>query len=300
MREIILVLGFLLTTLSIISSVFFHYPYWYSFYVIGAFLFFGSMNHARKSHTVFSYLMERKFRKFLIVYVFGVGMGLFVDVIYGRHIARLWYYPNLSGIWNFAIPIFIYYPFGGLQVYEIFYFIKSFLSKSISSKNSFMIPKKIKMYLSILLVLFMILGLILPVINLLWNNNYGANELMVVIMALTIFSGDALVYLFHGNSILFEALEGNKLIIGTMIGAWIITTLLTEVPNTFSWEWIYYNIPFTTSEILKINVVIFTMGWFFLVFAPVRFIDFVRLIFRLDDRVREKYNRGIPSGCGIS
>ncbi|KKT37333.1 MAG: hypothetical protein UW22_C0027G0001, partial [Candidatus Gottesmanbacteria bacterium GW2011_GWB1_44_11c] len=86
----------------------------------------------------------------------------------------------------------------------------------------------------------------------------------------------------------------------TMIGAWIITTLLTEVPNTFSWEWIYYNIPFTTSEILKINVVIFTMGWFFLVFAPVRFIDFVRLIFRLDDGVREKYNRGIPSGCGIS
>ena len=95
-------------------------------------------------------------------------------------------------------------------------------------------------------------------------------------------------------------MEGNKRIISTMIGAWIITTLLTEVPNTFSWEWIYYNIPFTTSEILKINVVIFTMGWFFLVFAPVRFIDFVRLIFRLDDGVREKYNRGIPSGCGIS
>jgi hypothetical protein len=37
-----------------------------------------------------------------------------------------------------------------------------------------------------------------------------------------------------------------------------------EVPNTFAWEWRYQNIPFTSLEILDVNVIILTIGWSYL------------------------------------
>lgn len=277
-----LVLGLVLIIFSILSSIFLGYYFWYSFYIFGAFIFFGSLNYKLKSNTVFKYLIERKFDKFLIVYLLGVLVGLLVDVIYGRNVARLWYYPHLNGAWDLIFPVFIYYPLGGLQVYEIFYFVKKVLSKFIKSKNLFFISTKTKKIIAFLLAIFMIFGLVLPIINLKFNGNLHANELMVLIMGLTIFSGDALVYLLNKQSILFDLLQGNKLMIGTIIISWLVSAILNEVPNTFSWEWIYYNVPFTKTEIFKINVLIFTVGWFFLVFFPVRMIDLVRILFRLD------------------
>lgn len=282
MRNIALILGLFLVVSSILSSIFYGFYFWYSFYIIGAFVFFGSLNYKLKSNTVFKYLVNRKFGKFLIVYILGVLVGLFVDVIYGRNVARLWYYPHLNGVWDLIFPVLLYYPFGGLQVYEIFYFVKTILSKFIKSKNLFLISTKTKNIMASFLVLFTILGLIVPIINLKLNGNLHANELMVLIMALTIFSGDVLVYFLNKNSILFDFLQGNKLMIATIIISWLISTILTEVPNTFSWEWIYYNVPFIKTEIFKINILIFTIGWFFLVFVPVRWIDFVRILFQLD------------------
>lgn len=272
MKKLIVVFGFLLLICSIFSSIFLQFYYWYSFYVIGAFLFFGSLNCKNKNKTVFSLLYEGELLKFLIVYFLGLVLGFSVDVIYGRYIANLWYYPHLPETMSLVIPLFIYYPFGGLQIYEIFYFLKSKLRQKFKDKSKYKLPKFLKNFVSGLLVTLLILGIIVPVLNYYFNENKYGDELVVIFMILTTFSSDMIVYKFNKTSIFFDFLEGNKLVTITMLLSWIISTLLTEYPNTYSWEWVY-TFPFTKIEILKINILVLTFGWFFLVYATVRFID---------------------------
>lgn len=271
-KNAILFFGAILTFSSIVSSIFFGFYFWYSFYVIGAFIFFGSLNWKNKAKTVFTILCEKKYKKFLIIYLLSLIFIIFVDIIYGRIIADLWHYPYLSKIMSFVIPVFIYYPFGGFQVYEIFYFLKQTLIKKLEDRSYYRIPQTIKDIFSYLSIIVLIVGVFLPIANFFLNENKGANELIVIFMILATFSADMIVYRLKKNSILFSFLEGNKLIIAIMILGWILPALLTEYPNTYSWEWVY-TMPFTDFEILKINIVVLTFGWLFLVYVPVRGID---------------------------
>jgi len=47
----------------------------------------------------------------------------------------------------------------------------------------------------------------------------------------------------------------------------IINAFLNEIPNIFSWEWVY-TIPYVTFEILKINIVVI-VGWIILIAIPI-------------------------------
>lgn len=282
-EDISLLIGLTLVVLSILLSVIFKFHYWYSFYVLGAFIFFGSMNYRMGSKSVYSYILSKKWMRFIIIYSTGVIFGLLVDIVYGRNVANLWYYPHLGGIGNFLVPILLYYPFGGLQVYEIFYFCKGFLSRFIKSGSYYNLPYMIKEAIMNLLIIILILGFFIPIINLLINSNEHANEIMIVIMILITFSFDALVYKKNKESIFIEFIQGNKLIIFTLVLSWIIAVILSEVPNVFSWEWVYHNVPFTNYEIFKINIIVFTFGWFFLVYASTRLIDLVKLLFHLKE-----------------
>ena len=124
----------------------------------------------------------------------GVLFGIVVDVIYGRGIGDLWYYPHLHGISDFIFPVFFYYPFGGLQVYEIFYFCKSIFAKKVSQKKKFSFKNKTKNVIISSTIIISILGLTIPIANYFLNKNLYANTLMTVIMIFTIFSVDAVLY----------------------------------------------------------------------------------------------------------
>lgn len=279
-EDISITIGFLLVAGSIGASVISAYYYWYSFYVVGAFMLFGGLNHKLNSKSVYSYILNKKWKRFLIIYVFGVLTGCFVDIVYGRNIANLWHYPHLGRLGNYLFPILLYYPFGGLQVYEVFYLCQSLLSKKLGTGQRYKLSNKLKNLIMNLLIVFLGFGLIIPILNLIFNSNKFANKLIVSFMILTIFSFDALVYKVNKKSILLDFIQGNKLTIGTMCLSWLISVILTEVPNTFSWEWIYYNVPFVKMQFCKINLLIFTFGWFFLVYVPVRGVDFVRLLLK--------------------
>ena len=282
-EDITLVVGFFLVVGSIFASIFLHYYFWYSFYVFGASMFFGSLNYKRRSKSVFSYFLENKWKIFFRVYFLGVLFGLVVDVIYGRRMGDLWHYPHLQGIKDFIFPVFFYYPFGGLQVYEIFYFCKSLLSKKLNQKKSFILKNKTKEIIINSILVLLSLGLIVPLVNYAFNRNFYANTIMMIVMIFTVFSVDAILYKLKKESMFLEFIQGNKLIIGTMLFSWFVAVLLTEVPNTFSWEWIYYHIPFTQFAIFKINILIFTFGWFWLVYLPVSYLDLIKHVFKLKE-----------------
>jgi len=233
------------------------------------------LNWKNKIKTVFPLLREKNgLKNFLIIYLIAILFSFVIDTIYGRTIANLWHYPHSPIHMSLLLPVFVYYPFGGFQIYEIFYFLKNKLSKRFKNNSYYTIPKIVKSILSYLLIVSLILGGALPILNFFLNENRGANELIVIFMILTAFSSDMIMYKLNKKSILFSLLGGNKLILTTMILSWIISALLTEYPNTCSWEWIY-TMPFTSFEILKINILILTFGWFFLVYVSVRSIDLI-------------------------
>ena len=275
-----IIIGFILIIGGIVSSIILHFYFWYTFYLVGAFMFFGSLNHKSHSPSVYSYILKRKWKPFFVIYGLALLIGLVVDIIYGRTFSSLWYYPHLDGFWNFFFPVFLHYPLGAFQVYEIFQLTKSTLKKYLPSKILYRFSSRIKEIIINFLIVLGILGIILPILNYYLNNNIYHNELMVIIMMCTPFFMDALVYKLNKQSIFLDFLQGNPLMIAAMIISWFVCAFLTELPNTYSWEWIYTNIPFVKTDFLKINLFIFTFGWFFLVFIPVRTIDFIKEVFK--------------------
>lgn len=276
-KNIPMLVGLILVVASILSSIIFKFYFWYSLYVIGSFCFFGSLNYKSKFPSVFRFLLENKWKRFLQIYLAVCGFGFFVDIIYGRNIANLWIYPHLNSPLDIILPVFIYYPFGGLQVYEMFYFLKNKLAKYFSNQRRFSISNKSRDIMSKLLITFLAIGFIIPVANFLFNGNKHANEIMIIVMILVTFSFDAIIYKLKGESIFFDLLEGKYLMFTTMFATWLLAVILSEIPNIFSREWIYHNVPFVNLEIFKINILIFTFGWFFLVFAPIRGIDLIKM-----------------------
>lgn len=281
---ILIVFGFLLIVLSIIASVLFNFHFWYSFFLIGAFLFFGSLNvKINTKNSVFKLMYEGRWRDIIILWITSVIMSFLVDVVYGRYIGNLWMYPYLQGSWNIIIPVFIYYPVGGGHIYEIFNFVKTILSKKVSSKNIITLSDRSKNYISLSLIALSLIGFIAPVLNYYLNGKDYSNKIVFFTWIFTIFSFDAIYYRIKKNSLFIDALQGNKLVIYTMIISWLLAVLSNEIPNLFSHEWIYQNIPFINFTILGVNALIFTFGWFFLVFMPIRFLEVIKILLKIRD-----------------
>lgn len=49
----------------------------------------------------------------------------------------------------------------------------------------------------------------------------------------------------------------------------IVSGLIHEVPNTFSNEWVYQNIPFVSLEIWDVNILVLTAGWIYLTLVSI-------------------------------
>ncbi len=274
-KAISIALGLLIVIGSISASIIGAFPFWYSFYVVGAFMLFGGLNYKQGKSSVYALILDHKWAVFVSVYMAAVIFGFLVDIIFGRTIADLWYYPHLGKLGGIFFPVLFYYPFGGFQIYELYYLLESILTQKIPSNSHRVINKKIKNDIANILIIFLIIGVVLPFLNFFINQNKFANELVTIFIILTIFSSDALFYKLSEKSILFDVFEGKIATIITMIITWFVATVLTEIPNTFSWEWIYHKVPFVSMEIFKINALVFTAGWFFLVFFPIRLIDII-------------------------
>lgn len=277
------VIGTALFIISISLSIFWAFPFWYGPFLLGAWLLFGSINLYRKQKTIFYLVWQGKLFIPLVLYILGGLFGFLVDVVYGRTINNFWLYPFLPGFWNWLIPVFIYYPLGAFHLYEIFYFFKSFFeSDSIRAKSfsaKFSLKNTPRVIWPVLVIGF--LGAVLPVINFFLRQNSQAGEVTIIAMVLVTFLPDVLDFLVSGRSLLLDTLSGRVSVLLLVFTTWLVAFSTNELPNLFSREWIYQNIPFTSRTFLGVNVVVATVGWIFLVLITVRGIDLVRDFFRL-------------------
>lgn len=271
-------------TASLIASVVFKFHFWYSFFLVGAVSFFGCLNfllHAKQS--VYRLFLEWKWRKFIPLYLISLCIGILVDIIFGRTFGRLWIYPHLFGFWNFIIPVFIYYPLGGNHIYEIYVFIRRVLKGKISNAHSANLSDKSKKLISQIFIIFLPIGIMLPIITYVFHRMDYLTSIVIFSMVLTMFSFDAIMYRIKKESILIDILQGNIFTISTLLICYLLVVILNELPNVFSQEWIYQNVPFVHFEIFGVNTLIFTFGWFFLVLVSIRFTDFVKYVLKIDE-----------------
>lgn len=278
--KIFVLVGLFLTIGSISLSLFLRFPFWYTPFIIGAWIFFGSLNVINKQPTIFALVHKRKLTVPILLYLLGALFGFLVDVVYGRTINSFWIYPFLPGSANWLVPVFIYYPIGLLHLYELYYLLKFVIEKVFPVSKSKPFPKSLS-FIIYLTTLIGLVGVTLPVANYFFNHNQLAPELTIIAMVMTIFLTDSLDYLLSGTSVLLDLLLGKMSVLLTVLLSWLAAFALNELPNTYSHEWIYQNIPFTSGNFLGVNILVATTGWIFLVLITVRGVDLLRSLLHL-------------------
>lgn len=275
--------GLFLSSFAVTSTIFFGYYFWYTFFLVGGILFLDYFNFRMWNHSLLNPIFTGRAKLFLSMFFFvAVPVGIAIDLIYGRIFGNLWYYPHLNAWRKAVFPIFSYYPLGGFLSYEIFYFVcggsKKWLGKGYLWKLNLNENQKIRIVK--IMISILVIGVIIPIINFFVNKNQGGNVIISLFMFWGAFAFDFIHYLYNRKSIFLEIVEGRKHIVFTVIAATLIAALITEVPNTFSWEWIYQNVPFVSLKLFGVNVLILTLGWLFLVMFPTTGYDLARDIYR--------------------
>ena len=122
----------------IISAILYHFksPYWFNSAVVGAWLLFDNLSYSRKNKTTLDLLIQKNYKKILILYLVLLGTSLILEGI-GSFSLRFWSYPKL---WNLnPVPKlltmniigFLFYPFILMSFRETYNFFKSLFKKGI-------------------------------------------------------------------------------------------------------------------------------------------------------------------------
>ena len=114
--------------LAFIFAAFRGYHFWYEGFVILFWFFLGILNYDQ--HTSL-WLFKNKPRRFFTLYSFLFIFFFFIDFVVAQKLANLWYYPYHNSLAR-LIEIYLLYPFSGLPVLELVYFISSIFNEKLN------------------------------------------------------------------------------------------------------------------------------------------------------------------------
>lgn len=255
-------------------------PYWYTYFVIGSFLFLDQTDLLLNKESNLFLLVRGKWRPFFLTYICYVGFSLLIDLLMGRYLSNMWIYPHFSRSDEIIHVILIGYPFALFSVSALYRNILGVLKKTVfppdqtlSTKNSS------KQTIGKILLIFTIISILIPVINFIFFGNREANKVIVICMILGIFTLSPVTLLFFPRSFLGDLLSYDRRTAVALIATSIASGFIHEVPNTYAWEWQYQNIPFTSLEILGVNIIVLGFGWLYLTILGVSIND---LFFQMD------------------
>jgi len=200
------------------------FSYWYGGFVLCFWVAFGTLNVSQRSS--FWLACHRK-TLFLLFYVALASSAFFADRF--GVIFHLWFYPLYEGVWMLWVYL-VLYPFGGLAVLELLYFLSAKFGASlrfVAHPATFW-----HIFFDVLesLLFIMTLGaLILGVIGV------TAAVPLVGILALLWVVSALIKMRFH--------IRHSAHYILVVILTALCATFLHEFPNTVAHEWIYQAVP---------------------------------------------------------
>jgi hypothetical protein len=267
------VIGLLLSSAAVVAAIFAGFPYWYTPFTIGSFLFFDRLSERFAGRSVLQYLSCGHWRLGVLIYFMAAALAFVVDVVYGRTLAGAWVYPPWHGIANVAVPVFFHYPFGFLSLYATFQTTRGLLgvaapmsrrepirgnSRQSIAKSSAQFESPGKWYGRAAPVA-LVLCLVVPLLNSWLDANRGEAELLFIVMLVATAAFDGTREALTGDSMLRElCVHGRRYAAAIVITlTWAI--LVNEGPNVFAREWVYLTNPFG----LPLWLILF-LGWPFL------------------------------------
>ncbi len=231
------------------------FPFWYGGFVLFFWLAFGLLNYTYQSSLWLAY---RKPVLFLLLYIALAGVSYYIDQ-FGLT-THLWFYPLYHGIGLLWVWL-VLYPFGGLAVLELLYFLGGCLGEPLAFRERPM--TKWHGFFDVLehiLFLFTIGTIVAGALNLGFSSLLPLTATIVVLWMCS-----ALIKLsFH----IRHPGHYSLVILSTVL----LALLSHELPNTVAREWVYLEAPLSSLfNVILLGLPIWVwLGWFWLVLLPLR------------------------------
>lgn len=260
--------------------------YWYSYFVVGVFFICDYIDYLVRKKSILSLVFDKKASKFILIYSLFVLFTIFCE-IYGRIIGNMWYYPNFGSI-DLIIHVFLIgYPFGAFSVVALYNVFIDFSRRIFKHKTNYNFAEKLMNKLSPFFLSLSVLVFVILVIYYIYSGSLNSKIMFLAILWLL--GIEAIRFKIKRQSILYEIFAGNYSVLFSIIITVVISGFIHEVPNTFSYEWVYQNTPFINYEIWDVNLLVLTAGWLYLTVASIDLYKFVHEDKEtLVDKFREK------------
>lgn len=244
--------------LGFVYSAFLGFYYWYAGFVFFLWLALASLNYDKKT-TLWHLIYET--RRFFLFYATILVLGFFVDFVVGQRVFNFWGYPHYQNLGDWLRLYFIIYPIVGLTLIEMFYFLANIFGERVVFNKT----PQTSLHRTIdkldLVLIWMALASVFTSPLLLIYGIPSYYEAIVL--------GGSLLWVIVGTMKLKYHIKHWSHWVAIILGAYLISTFLHEIPNTAVYEWRYINLPFWSHPIFGVPVLVI-IGWYLLVIASLR------------------------------
>ncbi|MDO8620619.1 MAG: hypothetical protein Q7R64_04715 [bacterium] len=231
------------------------FSFWYGGFVLFFWLAFGLLNYTYKSSV---WLIHKKVWLFLILYLALAGISYVADQFGVNN--HLWFYPLYRGAGMLWVWL-VLYPFAGLAVLELLYFLGGYLGEPLSFRE-----RPMTKWHGFFDVFEQVLFLVVTGVIVTGALRLGFEVALPITTTLVIlWLGVALIKLhFH-----IRHLGHYSLVILSTV---LLALLSHELPNTVAREWVYLEAPLSSFfNVMLLGLPVWVwIGWFWLVLLPLR------------------------------
>lgn len=192
------------------------------------------------------------FRLFLVLYLSIIILGLFIDLLIGLSLFKLWYY-SYSKLFEYLLLYTLVYPLGGIVMLQSFLLGKSFIkTKKTSGVNN------LKTGLLISSIILLMIGIFSAVSKAYFVFSTWAVILAVLIVLFVIISINTVSEMINNQSYIRKLINSPVNIILVTLIATYVNAFIHEYPNIFAGQWVYtaYINPFLNTPILGIPLLV--------------------------------------------
>ncbi|NIP60323.1 MAG: hypothetical protein GWN71_34255, partial [Gammaproteobacteria bacterium] len=254
--------GAALTAVSILLAVSPGAAAWYTPFVLGSYLLFGTLNATTYGASTLLVLRHQPRRWFRLYSAIAV-VSLLVDVPVGRLLGPFWSYPHLSLAEQLVHVWLIGYPFGLLSAAETYWFLYRPIPSRGPRPGATMKGRGSARALAVLAVLDAVLVTAAVALGT-SGRREGMQDALAPLLLLLPLTADLTATMRGRPGLVAAALDRRFAPLATTVLFSGVIGVLHEVPNTWAGEWVYCGIPLTRAEVLGVNALVLFPGWFFL------------------------------------
>lgn len=253
-RKVIIVLS-TVVWLAFIFAAFRGFHFWYAGFVFFLWLSLGVFNYKEKTSF---WLINDSIKTAIRFYIYLVIISFVGDFIMGQNLTHLWSYPFYKSLDAWLRLYFIIYPFGGLAVLELSYFLCNiFGEKLVFVRKPYNLFHKLVDYADGLLLFAILIFTLLAIAGI----KIGSFNHLIIYSLFTWAVIGTLKFKLHISHWFHY--------VAILVVTLLISLFLHEIPNVGTFEWQYNDGPFLNQNILGIRLWV-VAGWYIIVLGMVR------------------------------